>query len=1073
MKKHILLTTIALIAFTLQTQAIEVKKFPFEITFGTPAERTGWTFLNSDNAGTNTWVIGADPDYAYGDSCMLYLSNDGGTTRKYNDAGILYYNDYRCMAYCALDSLPAGEYILNFRYRGLSPNSDAFIFPRIVSDPNLYHWYESEYIDGRWTEYRYYTPIDNNSSSGIGRWWQEASYPFTISETSTQYLCFFFRYNYYNSNSVHWKDYLGYAVDAIQIYPAEEMDPCVKRPQALQYNRYGNNAVFSWAGNASEYQVEYFMSDTAAHIYYAADNVTGLSYTIHSEDIPEGSYTFRVRSICGLDTSAWAAIDYQLVYDISQHCMDYLDFDDPDVKPQRGDFSCPWCWGDVKEDYGFLDERSRHTVHHYPRDYDERTNYKLRTFPQGQPAAVRLGNWRTGAEAEDIVYTLHVNKDMGILQLRYALVMQLPGHLDYQQPRFTLEFLDSVGVLIDSCGYVDFTASPDLEGSGDGWHREHVDGEADVIWKDWTLVGLNMRNYIGRTIQVRITAKDCSEGAHYGYAYFTLACSPGTMEGIHCGMKPDHFTVDEGFFYRWYRKWDDPQVILSRDRTYQLTNSIDTATYCVDMINMIDTNCYFTLEASSLAYIPHSAGGARYAPANCQNYVQMVDSSTTQGVYWTPTGQKVVVKNINGAEEYLWDFGPYGTSTEKEPRIAVADAGDTLHVVLHTFMENKLCEDTLSFDIAIPPLEIKRTVDNHYFCRGGSVSYKGKEYTEEGDFVDTLKSWTGCDSLSIIALRFFLADTIHYYDTLCVSDGAIQWQGQTISTTGDYFASIKSTIYDCDSIYNILHLYAHPLLDMAVNYSEQSLCMGNGEIEVPFATVAGTPTGYDLLFSPEAKAQGFVDRYDQVIESDKDTLLITMNDNVWAGQYSADLVFHNRNCDSRSFPIVFQVYYDPGSLINQRWNDFLSVRKTAYDQYGGFYDYQWYKDGEPIVGQTGSQLYLPQEGLQEGSAYAVEFTRTIDGVRMRSCDYYPTIEPTSVTLTVFPTVLESSQRTPVHIRLDESGQASLYHRSGLMIGRWDIVEGENQINFPMEKGIYLLRILTESGKSITQKLIVE
>ena len=42
-----------------------------------------------------------------------------------------------------------------------------------------------------------------------------------------------------------------------------------------------------------------------------------------------------------------------------------------------------------------------------------------------------------------------------------------------------------------------------------------------------------------------------------------------------------------------------------------------------------------------------------------------------------------------------------------------------------------------------------------------------------------------------------------------------------------------------------------------------------------------------------------------------------------------------------------------------------------------------------------------------------------------------------------------------------------------MIGRWDIVEGENQINFPMEKGIYLLRILTESGKSITQKLIVE
>lgn len=1068
MKKHILLTTIALIAFTLQTQAIEVKKFPFEITFGTPAERTGWTFLNSDDAGTNTWVIGADPDYAYGDSCMLYLSNDGGNTRKYNDAGIPYnYYDYRCMAYCALDSLPAGKYILNFRYRGQSPSSDAFIFPRVVSDPNLYHWYESEYVDGRWTEYRYYT----YSSSGIGRWWQEASYPFTISETSTQYLCFFFRYYYCSSNSV--KDYLGYAVDAIQIYPAEEMDPCVKRPQALQYNRYGNNAVFSWAGNASEYQVEYFMSDTAAHIYYAADNVTGLSYTIHSEDIPEGSYTFRVRSICGLDTSAWAAIDYQLVYDISQHCMDYLDFDDPDVKPQRGYFSCPWCWGDGKEDYGFLDERSRHTVHHYPRDYDERTNYKLRTFPEGQPAAVRLGNWETSAQAEDIVYTVQVTKDMAVLQLRYALVMQLPGHNDEQQPRFTLEFLDSVGTLIDSCGFVDFTASADLEGSGNGWHREHVDGEADVIWKDWTLVGLNMRNYIGQTIQIRITTKDCSEGAHYGYAYFTLACSPGTMEGIHCGMKPDHFTVDEGFYYRWYRKWDTPQVVLSRDRTYQLTNSIDTATYCVDMINMIDTSCYFTLEASSLAYIPHAAGGAKYAPTNCQNFVQLVDSSTTQGVYWTPTGQKVVVRSTDGAEEYWWDFGTYGTSTERAPKIPIADTGDTLHVVLRAFMENRLCEDTVAFDFVVPALEVKRTVETHYICSGSTVNFYGKDYTDEGDYTDTLKSWTGCDSLSILAIRFFQADTIHYYDTLCVSQGSLVWNGQTITSTGDYFSPVPSTLYGCDSIYNILHLYAHPELNMAVNYSEQSLCMGNGTIEVPFSAVAGTPTGYDLVFSAEAKSQGFTDRFDQTITSGDSTLVIPLNDNVWAGQYSANLVFHNRDCDSRTFPISFIVYYDPGSLINQRWNDFLSVRKSAYDLYGGFYDYQWFKDGQPLAGQTGSQLYLPDEGLQEGSAYAVEMTRTADGVRVRSCDFYPTIQPTTVTLNVYPTVLSPAHNTLVHVFSTEPGQASLYNRSGILVGSWQVQEGNNQITVPVEKGLYLLRILTDSGNIETQKLIVE
>lgn len=1071
-KRHSFLVQVLLLlgVLVLPLQEIAAVQLPIELSFGTPQERSKWQFTTSANAGSNQWVIGYDPDYAYGDSCMLYITNDAGDTRAYTENSIAY-QSYTCMAYYPLDTLPVGDYTLNFRYRGQSPNSNTYIYMRVVPNPSLSYG-PDYYIHGQWHYYRYYTEL-GNSTSDMGKWWQEANCLFNVDGTAASYyLCVYFYSYSYNSTATP-KDYLGYAVDAIQIYPTDNTPSCYQIPKSLTMGRAGNDAIISWAGNASEYQLEYFMNDTSANIYYSVDNITGLSYTIHSEDVPEGSYTFRVRSICGLDTSAWAAIDYQLVYDISQHCMDYLNFDDPDVQPQYGYFSCPWCYGTNKMDYGFLSPDSRHTEHHYPRDYDARTNYKLRTFPEGQPAAVRLGNWRTGAEAEDIVYNLYVTKDMGILQLRYALVMQLPGHLSSQQPRFTLEFLDSLGVLIDSCGYVDFTASPDLEASGDGWHREHVDGEADVIWKDWTLVGLNMRNYIGRNIKIRITSKDCSEGAHYGYAYFTLACSPGTMEGIHCGMKPDHFTVDEGFFYRWYRKYDNPIVVLGRDRTYQLTNSIDTATYCVDLINMLDTNCYFTMEASSLAYIPHSAGGAKYDPTNCQNYVQMVDSSTTQGVYWTPTGQKVVVKSLTGAEEYLWDFGPYGTSTEKTPRVAVADGGDTLHVELHTFMENKLCEDIIAFDFPVPPLEIKRNVETHYFCRGGSIDLYGKTYTEEGDFIDTAKAWTGCDSLSILAIRYFLADTIHYYDTLCVSDGSLIWNGQTITSTGEYFASIKSMIFDCDSIYNVLHLYAHPELSMAVNYTQQSLCAGNGSIEVPFAIVAGTPTGYDLLFSDTAKAHGFIDRFDQPVLGTEDKVIITLNDDVWAGQYLANLVFHNRDCDTKAFPITFEVFYDPDSLINQRWNDFLSVRKSAYDYFGGFYDYQWYKDGALLPGQTGSQLYLPSEGLEEGSGYAVELTRTSDGVRIRSCDYFPTIEPTTVTLTVFPTVLESGERVPVHIRIDQPGNARLYNQSGVQVSTWDVQEGDNEVFLPSGKGLYLLRVMMESGSTETRKIIVE
>ena len=134
MKKHILLTTIALIAFTLQTQAIEVKKFPFEISFNSPMQNAEWIFLNSNEAASNSWVIASDPDYAYGDSMFLFMSEDGGLTRTFTGSAT---NDIECLAYCPIDSLPSGQYILNFRCRG----EFGSLFTRVTTSiPNLWQW---------------------------------------------------------------------------------------------------------------------------------------------------------------------------------------------------------------------------------------------------------------------------------------------------------------------------------------------------------------------------------------------------------------------------------------------------------------------------------------------------------------------------------------------------------------------------------------------------------------------------------------------------------------------------------------------------------------------------------------------------------------------------------------------------------------------------------------------------------------------------------------------------------------------------------------------------------------------
>lgn len=1038
-------TILGLGFLVLSLPIMAIHHLPIELDFSSPEERNKWQFKTYNDTIPTSWVIGSDPDYAYGDDYMLYVSNDGGITRAY-DAGIKDY--YRCLAYYPLDTLPAGTYTLTYRYRGVSSTSSTYMNVRISTSPTTYSYL-----------YLYNTTF-------LGKWWETYETSYVSDGKSPCYICCTF---YYGSKEKPLPNYPhpGYAIDAIQVYSSDNQPACTLVPKDLRMHRVDNDAVISWEGNASEYQLDYFLNDTTQNKHYTIDNITGLSYVIHSELIPEGSYTFRVRSICGRDTSAWAAIDYQLVYDISKHCMDYFNFDHPDVTPQYGSVSNPSRYNKTV-DKGFSSIDSRHTIHNYPRDFDERTRNKLRTFPEGQPAAIRLGNWDTGSEAEDIVYTMTVTPEMSILQLRYALVMQLPGHDFSQQPHFTLEFLDSLNNLIDSCGYVDFTASADLE----GWHTEHTEGETDIIWKDWTMIGLSMRDYIGRTIKVRITTKDCSEGAHFGYAYFTMSCSDSKIQGIHCGVKPDHFTVEEGFFYRWYHKYDPNHTVLGRERTFKLTNPYDTATYCVDMINMIDTSCYFTLEASSLAYIPYANGSIKYIPSNCRNYVQLSDSSGTQGVYWKADGTKVAVKSTQGADEIFWDFGTYGTSIEKNPKISIPDTGDTLHVKLYAYMENRTCQDSMIFDYVVPAIGTARTINTYYFCRGGSITHAGNVYTEETEFSDTIIGSNGCDSISTIALRFFRMDTIVCYDTLC-SGASMEWYGQILTEPGEYFSTVPSLVYDCDSVYNLLHLYQQPYLNMSIDYTQQHVCADGGIIEVPFSVSTGTPRTYDILFSKIAKECGFKDRLSQFIGPMDDKLAIELSDSLQPGLYDASLVFHNLSCDSMLFPISFAVYYEADSLINQRWNDFLSVRKSAFDAYGGFTDYQWYKDDKPIAGQTGSQLYLPEEGLDTASTYSVELTRVSDGVRVRTCPYSPVIEPGTVTLTVWPTVVTSQNPAPLHIRTSHEGQANLYNQSGLHVVEWQVHKGNNQLNMPTQPGLYLLRVLTESGQQKVHKIIVK
>lgn len=172
-------------------------------------------------------------------------------------------------------------------------------------------------------------------------------------------------------------------------------------------------------------------------------------------------------------------------------------------------------------------------------------NNELRVVPEGAGQyAMRLGNEDTGAEAERVVLRFHVTPDRSFFLLSYAVVLNDPGHRDFEQPRFELRILSSRGEILD-CGEYIVRASEELEGF------ENCD---DWRVRPWTTAGFELQSYLGQDIQIEILTTDCSRGGHAGYAYFDASCQPLELqlEGYCPGTTSARLIATEGFErYQW------------------------------------------------------------------------------------------------------------------------------------------------------------------------------------------------------------------------------------------------------------------------------------------------------------------------------------------------------------------------------------------------------------------------------------------------------------------------------------------------------------------------------------------
>ena len=237
--------------------------------------------------------------------------------------------------------------------------------------------------------------------------------------------------------------------------------------------------------------------------------------------------------------------------------------------------------------------------------------------PNGSNYSAMLGDSVTGAQAERITYTFTVPSISAYsIIFNYAVVLQNPNHLPYQQPKFTAQVFDVTDSTYINCPSFDFVASSDLP----GFKLSNVVSArgASIYYKEWSTATIDLRHYLGKTVRLEFTANDCTRGAHFGYAYLDINENIGaaiTGNAYCVGQKSMTLYAPNGFAsYTWYNADLSKQLGTGQSLTisppppdmtnFALTISPYQGLGCVDtiytIVNKIDNG--FTLNVLGTVY---------------------------------------------------------------------------------------------------------------------------------------------------------------------------------------------------------------------------------------------------------------------------------------------------------------------------------------------------------------------------------------------------------------------------------------------------------------------------------------
>lgn len=1075
--KRLLFLHIILLLCTLSRAQNVATGFPYECGFEESEDLSAWNLnVQAPANATDKWIFGTDAHSAGRRSMYISAYGDGLNYGGKKNITISY------LRYKFPTSTQNQKYDISFDWKGQGDSTISKLYVMVcledyflnnpANNPRNINNILALYNTGRLSN-QTINACEQLGESGErfvcgSEAWQNVSLTNEVSVLANRStMNFAIVFIWVNENQQDSLGRTSIAIDNVQINSAS-----IKKPTnvAVYPQCEDSSLLVTWESGLPTFDIEYRKvgEENWAHGRsgisdgmegFVREDGTNCSYAL--KPILEGAYDVRIRGRHDELQTNYVYVSQVLVYCPDNHCVNYINLDGPDVVCTTGFF--PDYYGnnetpyDVigKVDFGPDAVESRHTIHVDPTEVDPRTDSLLKTVPEGSLASVRLGNWNWGGEAESVTYTIHVDSfTQGILLVKYAVVFEDPGHED--EPEFDLEILKPDGTPFeDLCGQAKFTYSDAVE---DGWN---MSSNNHVAWKDWTTVGVPIMQYHGQDIKVRFTTMDCGMGGHFGYAYFTVDCANAHIETENCGSDA-HVTcvAPEGFRYLWYKD-DDITNVVATTRT--VTVDASGGKYTCRAIFIEEDDCYFEISTVSDPRFPVAEYTYEPVFANCSSKIRFTNTSHVMTILEDGSENHTAEK----CSESEWVFRSLNSSrtplrtTIWNPEYLCDDTGDSVEVTVTSYIgADNSCFNTRVDTIVMPNIipestEIRRVICPEETVKFGNDEIGYKYFNSDTVYSDHFTNFAGCDSVSTLYLKVHpVPEEKHIHEAIC-SDQAVIINGVRYNQPLDDYPIMLKTVNGCDSaIY--LTLTVNTRLEATIPQPAYA-CADDGQFYISYDIHAGVYDSLEIRFStPELRDTMIYDR-------NVNSIAIPYPETITPGQYMASLYFYQFCCGVRKEERLIEVRYS-SSIVEQKWNDVLTMLAPKYNGGYEFTAFQWYKDNMPIPGENHSYLYQP---LDYESEYYVVATRK-DGVSVATCPIQPVYREQQ---SEYPSIVKVGQRVPMYMA--KPADIWYYTVSGQLYSTTSLMEGYNTLEVPSLPGVYILKSVNRDGETKAQVMIVE